>query len=77
MITKEKILTILFENSSYLDSSLGNVITEEKHNIIADEILKTLDDSSVCPKCKSKNMSDGTGGIGTCFDCHHIWKAAL
>lgn len=32
---------------------------------------------SVCPKCKSSNMSDGTGKIGTCFECYHVWQTDL
>ena len=43
MITKEKIQKILADNSQYLDSSLGNVILEDKFSIIIDKILSELD----------------------------------
>lgn len=42
MITKEKIIEILSNYSSYADSSLGNIIQEEKHDIIAEDILSKL-----------------------------------
>jgi hypothetical protein len=47
MITKEQITEILFNHSSYLDNSLGNIITEEKHDSIADEILSKLSQHDV------------------------------
>ena len=42
MITKEKIIEILSKYSSYADSSLGNIIQEEKHDIIAEDIMSKL-----------------------------------
>lgn len=42
MITKEKIIEILSNYSSYADSSLGNIIQEEKHDIIAEDIMSKL-----------------------------------
>ena len=42
MITKEKIIEILSNHSSYADSSLGNIIQEENHDIIAEDILSKL-----------------------------------
>jgi ribosomal protein L37AE/L43A len=39
------------------------------------DVIKS--EASVCPKCKSENMSDATGNIGTCFDCYHVWQTVL
>ena len=61
MITKEKIIEILSNYSSYADSSLGNIIQEEKHDIIAEDIMSKLrqppvsgqSEQFICPCCGS------------------------
>lgn len=42
MITREEIIKILDDNCQYVDSSLGNMIPEEKFSYIATEILNRL-----------------------------------
>lgn len=53
MISKEEIINILFNNSGYIDNSLGNVIKEERHENIADEILSKLSQHDIKPSLPS------------------------
>jgi hypothetical protein len=52
MITKEEIVKILHESCYYVDSSLGNMIGEDKFPSIVDSIMKklnqTIADNSSC-----------------------------
>jgi hypothetical protein len=84
-ITKEQITEILNEYGGYVDRSrTEKAIHEDNFELIADAILSKLhqhdvikNEVAVCPKCKSENMSDATGNIGTCFDCYHLWQNGL
>ena len=85
MITKEEIVELLNDYSGYVDRSCTDkAIHEDNYELIADAILSKLhqptvikNEVEVCPKCKSDNMTDKTGNIGTCFDCYHIWQTVL
>jgi len=58
-----------------VNDNCGNTYYSDEYVNWLEEQLHIHDVSvSVCPKCKSENMSDGTGNIGTCFDCYHIWQ---
>ena len=76
MITKEQIVEILFNHSSYFDSSLGNIIKEERHQSIADEILTKLSqhgvNESVCDNCQDvQGMYLGM----TCPKCNRPFRS--
>lgn len=66
MITKEKIIEILSNYSSYADSSLGNIIQEEKHDIIAEDILSKLRQPPVSSSvCHCNKLPDGEIAISS------------
>jgi hypothetical protein len=85
MITKEYIVEVLKNHSGYIDRSQSEqAVHEDNFQDVADAILSKLhqptvikNEVAVCPKCKSENMTDATGNIGTCFDCYHVWQTVL
>jgi len=61
--------------TKFKDINEYDFFNEELSKLHQPTVIKN--EVAVCPKCKSDNMTDKTGNIGTCFDCYHIWQTVL